>query len=188
MKPPTPKAGVISGLIGSPPEYVVWVLFCDEALDEPTPSREGTVVTALVGLEWLVVEAFLAESVVVLAVVPFASVAVTWVTVAVAVAVVVVAVASLFLAVVVVSGFSLLSRIAVISTSRSPNPTAGAANDSPQRKNRTKVENKDHRILPSLSQNKRRERMRISRDGGAVRIDYMNPTSLVRITNMHMHY
>lgn len=134
------------------------------------------------GLVWLEVEVPVDESVVVLAVVPVAAVTVIWVPAAV----VVVWMASLFVAVVVVSWFSLLSRVA--STSRSPNPTTGAANDTRQRNNRTKVRSEYHRILTTISQDKRRERMRISRDGGAVRSDYMSPASLVRRTNMHMHY
>jgi hypothetical protein len=47
MKPPTPSAGVISGLMGKPPEYADWVSFCDALLlEELVPSNEGTVVAA----------------------------------------------------------------------------------------------------------------------------------------------
>ena len=60
-------------------------------------------------------------------------------------------VASLFVAVVCVSWSALLLRVATASTSRSPNPTVGAANAAPQwRKNRAEVKSKDHRILASF--------------------------------------
>jgi nucleoside phosphorylase len=47
MNPPTPKAGVIVGLIGSPPEYVGLVESAASCWEEAVaPSSEGTVEVA----------------------------------------------------------------------------------------------------------------------------------------------
>lgn len=111
--PATPIAGVIAGLIGSPPAYADFVPFCDAEPDVLDPSSEGTVVG--VDVDPLVEEAevFVDE---VVAVADCVSVVAAGVSLEV-----------LFVAVVVASGSSRIASLAMVSSPRRSNSTAGAA-------------------------------------------------------------
>lgn len=114
--PATPIAGVIAGLIGRPPAYVDFVPFCDAEPEVLDPSSEGTVVgvDVDVGVDPLVEEAevFVDDVVAVADCVSVVAVGVSL---------------EVLSAVVVASGSSRIASLAMVSTSRRSNSTAGAA-------------------------------------------------------------